>query len=402
MQHILFLFVMLTLSGCAYQSNSDMPIDVSDRARVLAADLAPSSLRDELLQCGVSAFAPTEFSISHRGAPLGYPEHTREGYLAAATMGAGVIECDVTFTRDHELVCRHSQCDLHSTTNILQTPLADQCSEPFRPATAEQPASAKCCTSDLTLDQFRTLCGRRDVVNRQATTVDEYLNPPLDPRIEPWRNRQVSCGTLLTHAESITLINASGRAFTPELKSPMVPMPHDGLTQAGYADKMINEYRKAGIEPSRVYPQSFNINDVNYWISQHPEFGQQAVYLDPRGRNPDFQPTLEGMQALKRSGVNIIAPPMPMLLRLAADGSLEPSNYAQFAKQAGLEIITWTFESGDPTSPQNWLYTGLHDFMQNEASMLQVLDVLAQQVGIRGIFSDWPGTVTYYAACRND
>jgi glycerophosphoryl diester phosphodiesterase len=38
-------------------------------------------------------------------------------------MGAGILECDVTFTRDRELVCRHAQCDLHTTTNILDTPL---------------------------------------------------------------------------------------------------------------------------------------------------------------------------------------------------------------------------------------------------------------------------------------
>jgi glycerophosphoryl diester phosphodiesterase len=28
-----------------------------------------------------------------------------------------------------------------------------------------------------------------------------------------------------------------------------------------------------------------------------------------------------------------------------------------------------------------------------------VLDVLARHVGILGIFSDWPATVTYYANC---
>jgi len=28
---------------------------------------------------------------------------------------------------------------------------------------------------------------------------------------------------------------------------------------------------------------------------------------------------------------------------------------------------------------------------------MNVLDVLARGVGILGIFSDWPGTVTYYA-----
>ena len=32
---------------------------------------------------------------------------------------------------------------------------------------------------------------------------------------------------------------------------------------------------------------------------------------------------------------------------------------------------------------------------------MKVLDVLARQVGILGIFSDWPATVTYYANCMD-
>lgn len=36
---------------------------------------------------------------------------------------------------------------------------------------------------------------------------------------------------------------------------------------------------------------------------------------------------------------------------------------------------------------------------QNEGAILEVLDVLAQDVGIDGIFSDWPATVTFYANC---
>ena len=38
-------------------------------------------------------------------------------------MGAGIVECDVTFTKDGQLVCRHAECDLHTTTNIVATPL---------------------------------------------------------------------------------------------------------------------------------------------------------------------------------------------------------------------------------------------------------------------------------------
>jgi glycerophosphoryl diester phosphodiesterase len=97
-----------------------------------------------------------------------FPEHTKESYVAAARLGAGIIECDVSITKDLQLVCRHSQCDLHTTTNILTIPeLAAKCSEPFMPAEYHpvtgdlvKPASAKCCTTDLTLEEFLSLCGK--------------------------------------------------------------------------------------------------------------------------------------------------------------------------------------------------------------------------------------------------
>jgi len=39
------------------------------------------------------------------------------------------------------------------------------------------------------------------------------------------------------------------------------------------------------------------------------------------------------------------------------------------------------------------------DALHNDGDILVTLDVLARQVGIRGIFSDWSATVTYYANC---
>ena len=37
--------------------------------------------------------------------------------------------------------------------------------------------------------------------------------------------------------------------------------------------------------------------------------------------------------------------------------------------------------------------------IDNDGDTYVVLDVLAKDVGILGIFSDWPATVTYYGNC---
>jgi glycerophosphoryl diester phosphodiesterase len=78
-------------------------------------------------------------------------------------MGAGILEGDLTFTGDGKLVCRHDQCDLHTTTNILATNLTQKCSVSFSPAQFDpasgvrtRDASALCCTSDLTLAEFKS------------------------------------------------------------------------------------------------------------------------------------------------------------------------------------------------------------------------------------------------------
>ena len=37
--------------------------------------------------------------------------------------------------------------------------------------------------------------------------------------------------------------------------------------------------------------------------------------------------------------------------------------------------------------------------IKTEGDMMQVIDVLAREVGVLGIFSDWPATTTFYANC---
>jgi glycerophosphoryl diester phosphodiesterase len=70
------------------------------------------------------------------------------------------------------------------------------------------------------------------------------------------------------------------------------------------------------------------------------------------------------------------------------------------AKVAGLEIITWTIErSGPLKNGGGWYYQSISDLTTNDGVMYECIDALAQDVGVVGIFSDWPATVTYYANC---
>ena len=371
-------------------------VQVGPRPYFLINDMEPSALKDKLQSCASKPIKKSDFSIGHRGAALQFPEHSKESYEAAARMGAGIIECDVTFTKDRELVCRHSQCDLHTTTNILATELADKCTSPPDYSSDKPFASVMCCTSDITLSEFRSLKAKMDAGNPNAKTLDEYLNSTPSFRTDLYS----ADATLMTHAESIDLIKKLGAKFTPELKSPSVAMPFEGTyTQEDYAQQMIDEYKAAGVDPEDVWAQSFNLDDVLYWINHEPQFGYQAVYLDDADSPADL-PDLAELYSYAAQGVNIVAPPMWALVALDGNDQIVPSEYAMDAKAAGLDVITWTLErSGLLENGGGWYYQTTNSVIDNDGDTFEMLDVLARDVGILGIFSDWPGTVTYYANC---
>ncbi|MEZ9535447.1 glycerophosphodiester phosphodiesterase [Vibrio lentus] len=376
--------------------------DLGPRPLFLVNNMDESPLKTKLLSCSEGPFHRSDFSIGHRGAAMQFPEHTKESYLAAIQMGAGVVECDVTFTKDKALVCRHSQSDLHTTTDVLAHPdLAKKCSTPFtpaNPATGED-AQVECRTSDFTLAEFKTLKGKMDGANPKATTVEEYMNGTPG-----WRTDLYSqSGTLMTHAESAVLFKEHGVKVTPELKSAAVEMPFNGFSQEMYAQKLVDELKEAGLKPSETYLQSFNLDDVKYWINKTPKFGKQAVYLDDRVyEQADFVASVENMKELHDAGVNIIAPPLFALVELGENNELVASNYAKLAKDADLEIIAWTLERSGPLAQGGgWYYQSVKDGINNDGDMMKMLDVLAQDVGVMGVFSDWPATVTYYANCMD-
>jgi len=395
----------------------DASIQLGQRPFYLIDGMDDGPLKSRLMQCRQTPASRTDFAIAHRGAALQFPEHTKESYEAGARQGAGIVECDVTFTRDGKFVCRHAENDLHTTTNILASPLATTCARPFTPAvidangTVVTPASAECRTSAITGDEFKTLRGKMDAFNPAARTVDQYLGGTANWRTDLYTGR----GTLVTFRESIELNRKLGVKHTPELKG------GDAATiaavfgsQRNYALRFADELRTAGVKPRDVWPQSFNVEDVLVWIDE-TEYGRQAVYLlDYNATDPVndivIQPPFDQMSRaeyfgmLKKRGVRIVAPPMPALLAVDAAGRIVPSQLAKDLKGWGFDIITWTFERSDlrkGASKAGYYY----DFdaqgraIMKDSDMYKALDVLAREVKVLGIFSDWPATVTYYANC---
>ena len=380
----------------AHRHSNKSKVQLGPRPLFLVDDMEDSALKIKLQQCANETFYKTDFSIGHRGAALQFPEHSKESYEAAALMGAGIIECDVTFTKDKALVCRHSQCDLHTTTNILKTTLANKCSV-MPDFSSESPfADVQCCTSDITLAEFKTLKAKMNAGNPNAITLEEYLN--ATPH---WRTDLYSANaTVLSHAESIELFKRLNVKMTPELKAPSVAMPFDGFTHQAYAQKMIDEYKAAGVEPENVYAQSFNLNDVLYWISNEPKFGKQAILLENMESVADLPEVIARLSTLTDKGVKIVAPPLWGLVTLNESNKIIPSKYAETAKALGLDIITWTLErSGLLKNGGGWYYQTITEATSNDGDTMTLLDVLAKKVGVLGVFSDWPATVTYYGNC---
>lgn len=386
-------------------------IDLGPRPGFLVDDMDDSPLKTHLSECldNGDPIKPSTLSIAHRGgATLSMPEHTLENTMAGARMGAGILECDVAFTSDLELVCRHSQCDLHYTTDILQRPeLAAKCTTPFMPADVEggAPAEAKCCTSDITLKEFSSLCGIMESrMNDDAASVEEFLS------VVGWRTElYATCGTVMSLREHIDVTTSLGLLHTPELKTPEVAMPFRGsgdscYTQEDYAQQLVDEYRDAGVPFEDVYPQSFLYDDILYWLDQEPEFASHAMFLDSYGETAETLPdAVANLTTYARDGLKYLAPPVPYLVTADEDGTMAPSEYANKAKDLGFKIVPWTLERSGPLvdvrENGDYYYMYFADAVNNDGDVYDLVDLLVRDIGIVGLFSDWAATVTFYANC---
>ncbi|KAG9404992.1 Glycerophosphodiester phosphodiesterase GDPDL3 [Aphanomyces cochlioides] len=375
-------------------------ISVGPRPYFLIEQLPDGDLKTKLESCADQPMEPNSFAIAHRGACLQFPEHSRESAMAAARLGAGTIECDVTFTKDKELVCRHGQDDLHYTTNVLLTPLAAKCTQPFKPydPATKTAASALCRTSDFTLAEFKTLKAKMEGKNSNALTVEDYVKGT--PRFRTELYAGASSGTLMTLEDSIELNEALGVMHTPEAKEAVVPLPFDGFTRNDFVQKIVDTYKKHNVDPSRVFLQSFIKDDILYVIKNEPAFGKNAVYLDSMNTIAEA-PTAANFTQFKKEGINIWAPPLFALLAVK-DGKLVASEQAKAARAAGLDIISWSLDRSGVMADKDhdlWYYQTVNDIIKDESIIFQAIHIFVQDLGLKGLFADWSAETAYYANC---
>ena len=63
-------------------------------------------------------------------------------------------------------------------------------------------------------------------------------------------------------------------------------------------------------------------------------------------------------------------------------------------------MIAWTFERSGPLAEGNpWYHSTTEEVIQRDGDKLITLDALVNQVGVVGVFSDWPATVAFYDNC---
>jgi hypothetical protein len=206
----------------------------------------------------------------------------------------------------------------------------------------------------------------------------------------------------MTHKEHIALGQELGAKFTPELKEPQVDMPFGDYTLDDYRRQVVEDLIEMQVPPRDVWLQSFVPEDVFWWIENYPEFGVQAVALDMTAfTNEEVD---EWLDRLEENNVNIVAPPMSRLLEPdpSSEFLMKPSYYAKEAAARGFDIITWSHER-TPPGLVGFFWSSLESVNDEltEGDRLTVVHVLYDQVGVIGIFDDWPATTTFYANCMN-
>ncbi|KAJ3263480.1 Glycerophosphodiester phosphodiesterase GDPDL3 [Chytriomyces hyalinus] len=410
-------------------------------------------MRDAISLCN-DPLARNFETIGHRGAALVAPEETLRSYEIAVDSGAGFIECDASVTKEMDLICRHSVCDLHYTTDILMhhPNLAAKCSSPFTPAvTNTTKASATCCTFDFTLDEMKQLCATMESdLNPNATRVQDYVLGK--PAFRSIGVRDGECVKMVTMKEFLEFAKTKRVNVIPELKdttehSTMSFLKSKGasietladlfaknLRDAGFSAPFDKTYKDAGKNGTLGIMQTFDRRVAKIWKQNNKDLPVLYLIQSPMNTTTIEKDcasasdcgTPDVLRNLMKLGVEIFAPALNGLVAAAKNHRYVEHQYSKdikaLAKELGLKdkvfLGSWSLERsacvsqyGDGTFNAEaglgaiggcgWYYNsveGYASFGQHEDALL-MMDALFTKAGVVSLFSDFPATVSMYSNC---
>ncbi len=294
--------------------------------------------------------------IAHRGASGYLPEHTLEAKAMAYAQGADFLEQDVVLSRDQVPVVLH---DIHIDT---VTDVARRFPNRHRP-------DGRWYAIDFTLAELKTL----NVHER----VDHRTGAPVFPNRFPVGFGTFRVPTLDEELDLIEGLNRSTKRHVgiyPEIKSPAwhrsegldpTSIVVETLTRRGWADK-----------DAACFVQCFEFAELRR-IRDDLGYRGRLIYLtldQPEPGGPDLA-TSGGWSDVARV-VDGVGPPLSEVVRVAGDGSIEPTALTRTAHDLGLLVHPWTVRAD-----------ALPDGV---ASVEALFRALFDRAEVDGVFTDMP------------
>jgi glycerophosphoryl diester phosphodiesterase len=377
-------------------------------------------------------------SMSFGGASMQFPSHTIESYTAAVRMGAGALSCQIAFTKEitestakTAAVCRDAVCDLAHTTDILlpkNTALRDKA------CTYSQGAHPVCCVTKLTATEYRELVAILPTFgDASAATIRDYA---ASMRTEAWRTtvyQDGGCFKPMFVGQFIEFARTNNLTMVPELLNFAYSTIPAADTPAKAAQLLATAFRD--VDAQYVFPQSTNIEHVKSWLSASGSTTRTLANAVYRFReegdvtwNSTYAYDFEELLALENP-IRYASTGMQELLQTAdwgIGGDLQATQAAEFFKEHCIGIFagtfeSWSFSSRSPATGKEaqlgatldenkaWakIYAtksvadskDLQRVMRKDADLLLLLDALFEIVKVKGVYSEWPSTVSHYINC---
>ncbi|ELU07548.1 hypothetical protein CAPTEDRAFT_94489 [Capitella teleta] len=306
---------------------------------------------------GVDLLTTRPLIVAHRGSSGRLPEATKEAFELAIDEGADVIECDVTITRDLQLICSHESW-LTPTTNIADVFPEDRMNTYFVIDKASQITDY--FSVDFTLEELREIRVKQRN-SRRDPNFDELFG-------------------ITTLEEYIEIAQRSARpiGIYPETKDPTWTNSLDILKDANttFEDILLDVLTSHGYtEPNHpCFIQSFNENSIRYMSERTrlPLISLGVTSAVPEDRLDELAEFCYGIGPSKSA----------IVLTDASGNILTRTDLIDRAHARGLRVHPFTMRNEYSYLP--W------DYGQDPAE--EYLDFL--KLGADGLFTDFPST--YY------